>query len=134
MKNDLLNRLKNMPKGQLLTIILVVVGFFVLLDMNSRLSLLYQRRQDVDSVSTEVVALYATEVYLRTEMAKMNTVQKLEEFGRESGYIQPGDIPVAPVPVEDPDASLDELNGNTDQEPSQLQNWELWWFLIFGEE
>ena len=82
MKNDLLNRLKNLPKGQLLTIVLVVVGFFVLLDLNSRLSLLYQRRQDVQSVSTEVVSLYATEVYLRTEMAKMNNVQKLEEFGR----------------------------------------------------
>ena len=134
MKSDLINRLKNFPKGQLITIIVVVVGFFVLLDLNSRLSLLYQRRQDVQEVSTEVVSLYATEVYLRTEMAKMNEVQKLEEFGRESGYIQPGDIPVAPVPVEDPDASLEALREENKEEPQQLENWELWWFLLFGED
>lgn len=134
MKSDLINRLKNFPKGQLITIIVVVVGFFVLLDLNSRLSLLYQRRQDVQEVSTEVVSLYATEVYLRTEMAKMNEVQKLEEFGRESGYIQPGDIPVAPVPVEDPDASLEALRDENKEEPQQLENWELWWFLLFGED
>lgn len=134
MKNDLINRLKKFPKGQLITIILVVVGFFVLLDLNSRLSTLYTRRQDVDELSTEVVSLYATEVFLRTEMAKMNDVQKLEEFGRESGYIHPGDIPVAPIPVEDPDASLEALKVDEDEKTPQLQNWELWWYLLFENE
>ncbi|MEE4194164.1 MAG: hypothetical protein V2J07_03095, partial [Anaerolineae bacterium] len=130
----LINRLKKIPRGQLLTIILVVVGFFVLLDLNSRLSLLYNRRQDVEELSTEVVSLYATEVFLRTEMAKMDHASVLEEYGRESGYIQPGDIPVAPVPVEDPDAALQALRTQEDDKPSQFQNWELWWFLLFGEE
>lgn len=134
MKNDFINRFKNMPKGQLLTIILVVVGFFVLFDLNSRLTLLYSRRQDVDNLSTDVVALYATEVYLRTEMAKMDQVHKLEEFGRESGYIRPGDVPVAPIPVEDPDASLAALSEENNEKPPQLNNWELWWFLLFEND
>lgn len=134
MQKDLLNRLKEMPKGQLVTIIVVVVGFFVLLDLNGRLSTLYTLRQDVDTDSTRVVALYATEVYLRTELAKMNNVQKLEEFGRESGYIQPGDIPVAPIPVADPDASLDVLKEDENGKPPHLQNWELWWFLLFEDQ
>lgn len=134
MKNDLINRLKKLPKGQLITIVLVVVGFFVLLDLNSRLSLLYTRRQDVDELSTEVVALFATEVFLRTEMAKMDQAPVLEEFGRESGYIQPGDVPVAPIPVEDPDAALEALKEDNKEKPPQLQNWELWWFLLFGDE
>jgi cell division protein FtsB len=134
MQKDLLNRLRDMPKGQLVTIIVVVVGFFVLLDLNSRLSTLYTLRQDVDTDSTKVVALYATEVFLRTEVAKMDNVQKLEEFGRESGYIQPGDIPIAPIPVKDPDASLDALTVDENEKPPRLQNWELWWFLLFEDE
>ena len=133
MKNDFLNRLKSIPRGQLITIVLVVIGFVVLLDLNSRLNTLYTRRQDVETLSTEVVGLYATEVYLRTEMAKMDTAQKLEEFGRESGYILPGDVPVAPIPVVDEDASLEALREDEKEEPQQLQNWELWFYLLFGE-
>lgn len=134
MKNDLLNRFKELPKGQLITVILVVVGFFVLLDLNSRLNLLYSRRQDVEELSTEVVALYATEVFLRTEMAKMDQAPVLEEYGRESGYIQPGDVPVAPIPVEDPNAALEALQEDEKEKPPQLQNWQLWWFLLFEDE
>ena len=132
MWKDLKERLQALPTKRIIVIVLIVIGFYVLLDLNSRLSSLYTRRQDIQQVSTEVIALYATEVYLQTQVARRDSVQQLEEFGRESGYIRPGDIPVAVIPLADADGALAALQPTPTKKPPQFQNWEVWWHLLFG--
>ena len=127
-----LKKLKQMPTKQLLMVVIVVIAFFFLLNINTRVSNLFTKRQAVQAAKTEVVALYATDVALQTQLASVQSEEEVEEFSRLNGYIQPEDIPVAVVGTEGelevPSAAvLIEAN------PSPYENWELWYYLIFGK-
>lgn len=121
-----------MPTKQLLMVVIVVIAFFFLLNINTRVSNLFTKRQAIQAAKTEVVALYATDVMLQTQLVLVQSEQEVEEFSRLNGYIQAGDIPVAVVGTEGelevPSAAvLIEAN------PSPYENWQLWYYLIFDK-
>lgn len=132
MFDDIKRRFQDLPRKQMVTVGLILIIFLILLNINSRLSMLFSKRQSVDMISTEVVALYATDVVLQTQIAAVEEDETVVNYGRENGFVQPGDIPVAIVGLEgNADFSVDEEIEETS--PNQkLSNWELWWYLFFG--
>ncbi|NSW51442.1 MAG: hypothetical protein HPY85_02930 [Anaerolineae bacterium] len=129
---DLLrNFFKKTLVKQLILIGLVVAAFFFLLNLNYRLSSVFTNRRTVETLQTEVVALYATDIALRTEIAEVQSEHAVEEFSREAGYIQAQDVPVAVVGIEGdlPDLSVPDEPAVT----RTYENWELWMYLLFGK-
>ncbi|MCD6476109.1 MAG: hypothetical protein J7K85_07615 [Anaerolineaceae bacterium] len=132
MFDDIKRRFQDLPQKQMVTVGLILIIFLVLLNINSRLSMLFSKRQSVDTISTEVVALYATDVGLQTQIAAVEKDETVVNYGRENGFIQSGDIPVAIVGLEGKaDFSVDEEIEETSPD-QKLSNWELWWYLFFG--
>ena len=131
MFDEIKRRFQDLPRKQMITVGLIVIIFLILLNVNSRLSMLFSKRQDVDSISTEVVALYATDVVLQTQIAAVEEDETVVDYGRENGFIQPGDVPVAIVGLEgNTDFSMEEEI--EEAAPDQkLSNWELWWYFFF---
>ena len=132
MFDEIKRRFQDLPQKQMVTVGLIVIIFLILLNVNSRLSMLFSKRQNVDMISTEVVALYATDVVLQTQIAAVEEDETVVDYGRENGYIQAGDIPVAIVGLEgDVDFSIiEEIEDTTSHQT--LSNWELWRYLFFG--
>lgn len=132
MFDEIKRRFQDLPQKQMVTVGLIVIIFLILLNINSRLSMLFSKRQSVDMISTEVVALYTTDVVLQTQITAVEKDETVVDYGRENGFIQSGDIPVAIVGLEgDADFSMVE---ETEEASTyqKLSNWELWWYLFFG--
>lgn len=109
----------------------LVLLFFLMVDLNSRLNDLYRLTRERDSMRTEIANLTMTAVGLETQIAFATSEVAVENWAREEGVlVRPGDqliVPIAPagatpmpVVVQPP-------------EPVKLKNWQVWWALFFGE-
>ena len=133
MFDEVKRRFQDLPKKQVITIGMVIIVFFILLNVNSRLTTLYKKKQDVKVLSTEVVALYATDIVLQTQIISVQDEEMVEKFGRENGYIQPKDVPVAVIAMPGEVGVQEEAIEDAEESKPALQNWELWWYLFFED-
>jgi len=133
MFDELKRRFQDLPKKQVATIAIVVVVFFILLNLNSRISTLFSKQQSVNGLMTEVVNLYATDIVIQTEIAKIEDDDTVETFGRENGYVKPDDVPVALIEQPGEVKPLEPIEAAEDDTRLTLQNWEIWWQLFFGK-
>lgn len=118
-------------KKRIMVVAGLVLLFFLMVDLNTRLNDLYRLTRERDSMRTEIANLTATAVGLETQIAFATSDGAVEQWAREEGMlVRPGDqliVPIAPadatpVPVVAPQAT----------QPA-MKNWQVWWALFFGE-
>lgn len=118
-------------KKRIIVVAGLVLLFFLMVDLNTRLNDLYRLTRERDSMRTEIANLTGTAVGLETQIAYATSDGAVEQWAREEGMlVRPGDqliVPIAPtdatpVPVVAPQAT----------QPA-MKNWQVWWALFFGE-
>ena len=111
-------------------IVVVVIAFFLVLDYNNRATALHRVNTQLHIIQTDVHHLHQTEIVLNQEIVFATSVGGVEEYAREAGYKQSGDVVVVPIstmvttPTPTPYAT---------PLPVKINNWEIWWAVFFGE-
>ena len=118
-------------KKRIIVVAGLVLLFFLMVDLNTRLNDLYRLTRERNSMRTEIANLTGTAVGLETQIAYATSDVAVEQWAREEGMlVRPGDqliVPIAPadatpVPVVAPQVTQPEM-----------RNWQVWWALFFGE-
>ena len=117
------------PK-QVVLILVVVIAFFLVLDYNNRATALHRVNTQLQIIQTDVHQLHQTEIVLNQQIAFATSIGGVEEYAREAGYKQPGDVVV--VPISTMAATLTPTPYATPT-PVEIKNWEIWWAVFFGE-
>jgi cell division protein FtsB len=121
----------NLQFRQIVTIILVIAVFFLMLDLNNRLSELFRLSEQLESMQTQVVNLQKTEQALRKQLIYAASDAAVEEWARgDSHMAQPGDVVIVPV-VPTGQAPTPEMIPTP--RPVKYENWEVWRALFLGE-
>ena len=124
--NSLLQR-----KKQLIVVGLLVLSFFLLMDLNSRLSILFRTNRTANEMKTSIYQLESTKQVLLTQIAYATSDAAVEQFALESRHwYQDKDLPV--FPVQDPKATPPSTMKPTPA-PLVVEHWQKWWALFFGE-
>jgi cell division protein FtsB len=117
-------------KKQLLIIGLLVVSFFLVMDLNSRLNDLFRLSSQRDHLQSEVNQLKATQSDLQTRIAYATSEAAVKDWAREfAGMGQAGDIPVVPLSPKNFTPAAPVLETPT---PQVVDHWQKWWALFFG--
>ena len=119
-----------LDKKQWLVIGLLIVSFFLVMDLNSRLSDLFRLTSARDVLNKELSQLQITRDSLETQIAYATSDQAVNDWAREYGGLgQTGDIPVIPLPPRD--YTLQPALQPTPT-PQMVDHWQKWWALFFG--
>ncbi|MEA4908141.1 MAG: hypothetical protein GYA17_16635 [Chloroflexi bacterium] len=118
-------------RKQLIVAGLLVLFVFLMMDLNNRLSELSRLSSEQGEISTEVMALRQTEVYLYTQEAYATSEVPVEEWAREKGLVRPGDVAIVPLAPENVTATPQASPTPT---PQRYSNWDIWWMLFFGQQ
>lgn len=117
-------------KKQWLVIGLLIVSFFLVMDLNSRLNDLSRLSSQRDQLQNEVNQLQITQFALETKIAYATSEVAVKDWARENaGLGQPGDIPVIPLPPKDYTPQPVVQPTST---PQIVEHWQKWWALFFG--
>lgn len=118
-------------KKRILIIAGLVLLFFLMVDLNSRLNDLYRLTRDRDSMRAEISGLTSTAAGIETQIAFATSELAVEKWAREEGMmVMPGDQLI--VPISPADATpMPVVTAPTEQ--VKLENWQVWWALFFGE-
>ncbi len=117
-------------KKQWLVIVLLIVSFFLVMDLNSRLNDLSRLSSQRDQLQNEVNQLQITQFALETKIAYATSEVAVKDWARENaGLGQPGDIPVIPLPPKDYTPQPVVQPTST---PQIVEHWQKWWALFFG--
>jgi cell division protein FtsB len=109
----------------------LVLLFFLMMDLNTRLNDLYRLTHERDSMRTEIANLTSTAVGLQTQIAYATSDLAVEEWAREEGkMVQPGDQLIVPISPSDA-TPMPVISVQATQD--DLKNWQVWWALFFGE-
>ena len=117
-------------KKQWLVIGLLIISFFLVMDLNSRLNDLSRLSGQRDQLQNQVNQLQITQFALETKIAYATSEVAVKDWARENaGLGQPGDIPVIPLPPKDytPQPALQPTST-----PQVVEHWQKWWALFFG--
>ena len=117
-------------KKQWLVIGLLVISFFLVMDLNSRLADLYRLTSERDQLKNLVSHLQITNDSLQTKIAYATSDAAVNDWAREYGGLgQTGDIPVIPLPPKDftPQPAV-----QATPTPQVVDHWQKWWALFFG--
>lgn len=118
-------------RKQFLIIGLLVLSFFLLMDLNSRLSDLVRLTNRKDQVATDVANLQSTADAIRTAIAYATSPAAVDEWARSLGKMgKPGDNPIVPLV---PPNTTPEVKTYPTPTPRVVQHWEKWWELFFGK-
>jgi cell division protein FtsB len=118
-------------KKRILIIAGLVLLFFLMVDLNSRLNDLYRLTRERDSMRTEISNLTSTAAGLETQIAFATSELAVEKWAREEGMmVRPGDQLIVPIPPADA-TPMPVIVQQTEQAP--LENWQVWWALFFGK-
>lgn len=118
-------------KKQLIAIGLVVVSFFLLMDLNTRLAILFRTNNTYNAMKTSIYDLESTKQFLLTQIAYANSDDAVKRFANdEKHWFQDKDIPV--FPVQDPNATPPSYTKPIPT-PLVVEHWQKWWALFFGE-
>lgn len=112
-------------------VIVAVILFFLVLDLNSRLNELSRLSEQENKASTVVAELQTTLDFLETQVAFANSEGAVEEWAYNEGHMaRSGEkliIPLSPA-------------GTTPQPvfesvpiPTQVPNWQIWLALLSGK-
>ena len=125
-----MNRFGLTPR-KIIILVLIVLGFFLLMDLNNRLTNYFNLSRQRDQLQTEVSSMKRTEIYLVTEIAYAQSIQAVEDWAREQGHmVQTGDVPI--IPLGQGVATPTPLAQPTPVIPPPA-NWEVWYALFFGQ-
>jgi hypothetical protein len=118
-------------KKQLVVIGLLIVSFFLLMDLNTRLNLLFRLTNSNNEMKTSVAQLESTKQVLLTSIARATSDAGLDAFARgELGWVKDKDNPVLPVP----DSKATPVsNIRPTPTPIAVDHWQKWWALFFGQ-
>ena len=110
---------------------LLVVLILLMMDMNSRLSELHRLSVQRDQMGTEVAQLEETRASLMKKLAYATSEVAVEEWARVYNRLaQPGDEVIIPLPTGRVTPTPVII---TTSVPRDLQKWEVWSALFFGE-
>ena len=118
-------------KKQIIVVILLVLSFFLLMDLNTRLTVLFRLSHTYDEMKTSIYDLESTKQVLLTQIAFATSDEAVRRFANDDRkWYQENDVPV--FPVQDPNATPPAyvLPAPT---PMAVDHWEKWWALFFGE-
>ncbi|HVP21995.1 MAG TPA: septum formation initiator family protein [Anaerolineaceae bacterium] len=117
-------------KKQILVVALLVVSFFLVMDLNSRLNDLFRLSSQRDQLQNQVSQLQATQSNLQTRIAYATSEAAVKDWAREyAGMGQAGDIPVIPLSPKDYTPAAPVVETPTQQ---VVDHWQKWWALFFG--
>ncbi len=121
---------RKLPKKKALTIIIIIVVAFLMLDLNNRLAELFNLREQHGMIELQVTDMFATKQYLITKQAYATSVNAVQEWAREDGHmIQQGDHPIVPVAPAEGEATLEPFVFSS---PTPVRNIDIWYELFFG--
>jgi hypothetical protein len=118
-------------KKQLIVIGLLVLSFFLLMDLNTRLTTLFRLTKTHNEMETSIFQLESTKSVLETQIAIATSVDAVRRFANDDRHwYLPNDVPVFPVP--DPKSTAPSYIRPT---PTAMvvDHWQKWWALFFGE-
>ncbi len=119
-----------LDKKQWLVIGLLVISFFLVMDLNSRLNDLFRLSSQRDQMQQEVNQLQITEYALETKIAYATSDVAVKDWARENaGMGQQGDIPVIPLSPKD---YTPQPATQPTPTPQVVEHWQKWWALFFG--
>ena len=109
----------------------VAILVLVVIEFNTRLQEFNDLSAQADIVRVQATQAMQTQLALQTQIAYANSDQAAEDFARNEGHlVQDGDIPVVPV---GPAGSAPTATPMPTPAATPMQNWEIWWWLFFGE-
>lgn len=118
-------------KKQLIVIGLLVLSFFLLMDLNARLAVLFRTNNTYNEMKTSIYQLESTKQVLLTQIAYATSDDAVQRFANdEKHWFQDKDIPV--FPVQDPKATPPSYVKPIPP-PLVVEHWQKWWALFFGE-
>lgn len=121
----------NLKPRQIITLIAVIAVFFLMLDLNNRLSELFRLTAQLGRMQTQVVDLQKTEQALRKQLIYATSDAAVEEWARgDSHMAQPGDVVIVPVPPKGVTPTPVVIPTPV---PVKYENWEVWKALFLGE-
>lgn len=121
----------NLKLRQILSIIVIVIVFLLMMDLNTRLSELFRLSGQLNRIQTQVVNLQNTEQSLRKQLSYATSDAAVEEWARgDSHMAQPGDVMI--VPVAPPGFTPTPIVRPTPT-PLVVENWQVWKALFLGE-
>jgi cell division protein FtsB len=110
---------------------LVAVFVFLMMDLNTRLSELARKNDQLSQVQTEVRQLERTEEALEQRVAYVTSEAAVEAWARDQGHMaRPGDVVVIPMPQE---GELPTFEATPLPTIAPVENWEIWQVLILGQ-
>jgi cell division protein FtsB len=115
---------------QLLIIAGFVVLFFLLMDLNARLSDLTRLNTQLEDMETEVGGLRLTQDSLKSQIAFATSEAAVNEYARNAGMIREGEKLIVPLPAGTP---MPEQSMQPTATPFQVENRDIWWALFFGK-
>jgi len=120
---------KSYDRKQIVLIILVMIFFFMILGLNSRLSELFHLSDQQAIMQTKVASLKNTDIALNTQIAVATSDLAVEAWARDQGHMaQPGDQVIVPLP---PSSTTQEFSFPATTTPNSIENWQIWWDLFF---
>jgi cell division protein FtsB len=109
----------------------IVVLFFLVMDLNNRLSDLSRLSSQKNEAETVVVNLQQTLNVLNTQMSYATSDAAVEEWAYEYGHmVRPGEHLIIPL---EPNGATQPPLVITTQAPTQVTNWEIWKALLSGQ-
>ncbi len=109
----------------------VIVLLLLMMDLNNRVVSLNRLTNQRDDMRTEIAQYRATATVLHTQIAYATSEAAVDEWARDKAhYIQPGDVLVVPLP---PPGATPEPVFIPTPTVMPIENYQVWWALIFGE-
>jgi cell division protein FtsB len=109
----------------------VVVLLLLMMDLNNRVVALNRLTNQRDDMRTEISQYSATATVLYTQIAFATSEAAVDIWARaKAHYILPGDVLVVPLPP--PGATPEPVFFPTPT-VMPVENYQVWWALIFGE-
>jgi cell division protein FtsB len=122
----------NFTDRRLVVLGVLIVLIFLMMNFGSRLGDNLRLAARKEQIQATVTMLASTEEGLKTQVAYATSEEALiEKLRGERKYIKPGDVPVVPVSPSDSTPQPTSLPAPT---PEQIQNYQRWMALFFGEK
>jgi cell division protein FtsB len=121
---------KILTDKRLIVIVAVAILVVLLMNFNQRMVLLSRLRSQEKTLTLEYANLEATRSVLQTQVADADSDEAVEKWAREeAGMIQDGDVPIVLLP---PSEAITATPTQPVVEIDEVENWEIWQELFFG--
>lgn len=130
----ILEKLKSIIRfdKRLLLVVVLAVLVFMMMDFNSRMTVMLQLDRQERQLKTQKVELQQTKVKVESEIVYANSDRALEEWAREEArLINQGDVPIIIVPGGSLKATP---TPETQPKMAKMNTWEVWKALFFGNQ